>query len=46
MLHKPNLGVNGLVIEELNGDDMDVVLTLVQEAKVGTPLMVDDLKKK
>jgi hypothetical protein len=39
MSDKPNVEVNGVVIEELKGADVDVALTRAQQAKVGIPLM-------
>jgi hypothetical protein len=46
MLDKPNVGVNGMVIEELKGANVDVARTRAQQAKAGIPLMVDNFNKK
>jgi hypothetical protein len=44
MSGKPNVGIN-VVIKELKGVGVDVALTWAQQAKVGIPLMVDDIKE-
>lgn len=46
MSGKPDVGVNGVEIEELKDADIDVALTQVQQAKAGIPLMVDNFKGK
>jgi hypothetical protein len=44
--NKPDVEVNGMVIEELKDADVDVALTQAQQAKAETPLMADDFKEK
>ena len=46
MSDKPNVGVNGVVIEELKGADVDVAFTRVQQAKARIPFMADNFKEK
>jgi hypothetical protein len=46
MSGKPDVGVNGVVIEELKGADVDVALTRAQQAKTRIPLIADDFKEK
>jgi hypothetical protein len=46
VLDKPDVEVNGVVIEELKGADVDVALTQAQQAKAEIPLMADDFKEK
>ena len=46
ILSKPDVGINGMVIEELKDAKVDVVLTWAQLAKAGIPLMIDSLKEK
>jgi hypothetical protein len=46
MSSKPDVGINGVVIEELKGANVDVALTRAQQAKTRIPLMADDFKEK
>jgi hypothetical protein len=46
MSGKPNVGVNGVEIEELNGADVDVALIRAQQAKARIPLKANDFKEK
>jgi hypothetical protein len=46
VLSKPDVEVNGVVIEELKDADVDVTLTQAQQAKAEIPLMADNFKEK
>jgi hypothetical protein len=46
MSGKPDVGVNGVEIEELKDANIDVALTQAQQAKADIPLMVDNFKGK